>query len=127
MTTPTMKMRPTPRAEDTRRKIYEAAMAMFREKGFEQTTMRDIAAKAGVALGGAYYYFSSKEAIVLTSTGDAGEQPRIHCDSHGGHKKLKTASAASWKALRTPGAQPQVLRCALPPCSGQQGPALTFQ
>jgi len=33
MTTPTMKMRPTPRAEDTRRKIYEAAMAMFREKG----------------------------------------------------------------------------------------------
>lgn len=40
-------------------------MELFREKGFEQTTMRDIAAKAGVALGGAYYYFSSKEAIVL--------------------------------------------------------------
>ncbi len=60
-----MKTRPTPRAEDTRRRIYEAAMELFREKGFEQTTMRDIAAKAGVALGGAYYYFSSKEAIVL--------------------------------------------------------------
>lgn len=55
----------TPRAEDTRRKIYEAAMASFREKGFEQTTMRDIAAKAGIALGGTYYYFSSKDAIVL--------------------------------------------------------------
>ena len=27
--------------------------------------MRDIAAKAGVALGGAYYYFSAKDAIVL--------------------------------------------------------------
>ena len=27
--------------------------------------MRDIAAKAGVALGGAYYYYSSKDAIVL--------------------------------------------------------------
>jgi len=90
MTTPTMKMRPTPRAEDTRRKIYEAAMAMFREKGFEQTTMRDIAAKAGVALGGAYYYFSSKEAIVLTFYGEMQQ------DSHesilqamSGHKKLK--------------------------------------
>jgi len=55
----------TPRAEDTRRRIYEAAMELFREKGFEQSTMRDIAAKAGVALGGAYYYFSSKDAIVL--------------------------------------------------------------
>lgn len=60
-----LKPRPTQRAEDTRRKIYEVAMELFREKGFDETTMRDIAAKAGVALGGAYYYFSSKDAIVL--------------------------------------------------------------
>ena len=65
MTTLTMKPRPTPRAEDTRRKIYESALKLFREKGFEQTTMRDIAAKADVALGAAYYYFASKDAIVL--------------------------------------------------------------
>ena len=65
MTNTMLKPRVTQRAEDTRRKIYEAAMAMFREKGFDETTMRDIAAKAGVALGGAYYYFSSKDAIVL--------------------------------------------------------------
>jgi len=61
----TLKTRTTRRAEDTRRKIYDAAMELFREKGFEETTMRDIAAKASVALGGAYYYFSSKDAIVL--------------------------------------------------------------
>ena len=61
----TLKTRTTRRAEDTRRKIYEVAMELFREKGFEETTMRDIAAKAGVALGGAYYYFASKDAIVL--------------------------------------------------------------
>jgi AcrR family transcriptional regulator len=61
----TLKHRIQPRAEDTRRRIYEAAMELFREKGFEPATMRDIAAKAGVALGGAYYYFSSKDAIVL--------------------------------------------------------------
>src|SRR5579885_1725304 len=65
MTTSTIKPRSSQRAEDTRRKIYEAAMELFREKGFEETTMRDIAAKAGVALGGAYYYFFSKDAIVL--------------------------------------------------------------
>jgi AcrR family transcriptional regulator len=61
----TLKTRATPRAEETRRRIYESALELFREKGFEQTTMRDIAAKAGVALGGAYYYFSTKDAIVL--------------------------------------------------------------
>jgi AcrR family transcriptional regulator len=61
----TIKVRSTPRAEDTRRGIFEAALELFRQKGFEQTTMRDVAAKADVALGGAYYYFASKEAIVL--------------------------------------------------------------
>ncbi|HXJ85576.1 MAG TPA: TetR family transcriptional regulator [Candidatus Binatia bacterium] len=65
MTTTMIKPRVTQRAEGTRRKIYDAAMASFRDKGFEETTMRDIAAKASVALGAAYYYFSSKDAIVL--------------------------------------------------------------
>jgi AcrR family transcriptional regulator len=63
--TKTAKLRSTPRAEDTRRKIYDSALQLFREQGFEQTTMRDIAQAARVALGAAYYYFSSKEAIVL--------------------------------------------------------------
>ncbi len=57
--------RSTPKAEETRRRIYEAALESFRTRGFEQTTMRDIARQAGVALGAAYYYFASKEAIVL--------------------------------------------------------------
>lgn len=61
----TTKTHVTPRAEETRRSIYAAALELFREKGFEQTTMRDIAAKADVALGAAYYYFGSKDAIVL--------------------------------------------------------------
>jgi AcrR family transcriptional regulator len=85
-----MKTRPTPRAEDTRRRIYEAALELFREKGFEQTTMRDIAAKAGVALGGAYYYFSSKEAIVLAFYQDMQEGSHESIlDAMAGRKKLK--------------------------------------
>ncbi|HWF05583.1 MAG TPA: TetR family transcriptional regulator [Candidatus Angelobacter sp.] len=83
-----MKNRPTPRAEDTRRKIYEAAMELFREKGFEQTTMRDVAAKAGVALGGAYYYFSSKEAIVLNFYQEMQE---------GSHEEIMASIAAEKK------------------------------
>jgi AcrR family transcriptional regulator len=85
-----LKTRTTPRAEDTRRKIYEAAMELFREKGFEETTMRDIAAKAGVALGGAYYYFSSKDAIVLAfyrEMQETSNKPVLHVLA--GQKKLK--------------------------------------
>ena len=90
MTNPTLKNRITARAEDTRRKIYEAAMELFREKGFEETTMRDIAAKAGVALGGAYYYFSSKDAIVLAFYAEMQETSNaLVLEALGEHRKLK--------------------------------------
>ena len=86
----TMKSRPTPRAEDTRRRIYDAALKLFREKGFEPTTMRDIAAKAGVALGAAYYYFSAKEAIVLAFYQEMQESSQDSIlEAMAGHKKLK--------------------------------------
>ena len=55
----------SPKAEVTERKILEAALEMFRTKGFEEATMRDIAIAAGVATGAAYYYYPSKEAMVL--------------------------------------------------------------
>jgi AcrR family transcriptional regulator len=51
-------------SEETRRQILATALALFREKGFEETTIRDIASGAGLSLGAAYYYFKSKEAIV---------------------------------------------------------------
>lgn len=90
MTTTPLKPRVTQRAEDTRRKIYEAAMELFREQGFDQTTMRDIAAKAGVALGGAYYYFSSKDGIVLAFYREMQEKSNeLIPQMLTGHKKLK--------------------------------------
>lgn len=52
------------KAERTRRSIYQAAMTLFREKGFDKTTMRDISKAAGLSLGASYYYFPSKESIV---------------------------------------------------------------
>lgn len=53
------------KGEETRDRIYQAALALFRERGFESATMRDIASAAGMSLGAAYHYFSSKDAIVL--------------------------------------------------------------
>lgn len=48
----------------TRAVILEAALGLFRERGYEETTMRAIAERAGVALGNAYYYFRSKEHMI---------------------------------------------------------------
>ena len=55
----------TPKAEETRNRILDAALRLFRERGFDTTTMRDVAAEAGVATGAAYYYYRSKEDLVL--------------------------------------------------------------
>jgi len=49
----------------TRERVLDTALALFRKQGFERTTMREIAGAAGLALGAAYYYFPSKEAILL--------------------------------------------------------------
>jgi AcrR family transcriptional regulator len=55
----------TPKAEETGLRIFDSALALFRQEGFESATMRDIAQKAGVATGAAYYYYPSKDAIVM--------------------------------------------------------------
>jgi AcrR family transcriptional regulator len=49
---------------ETRALILTTALDLFRQRGLDGATMRDIAKSAGVALGAAYYYFPSKEAIV---------------------------------------------------------------
>ncbi len=54
----------TAKAEQTRAGIVDAAMRLFRENGYDATTMRAIADEAGVSLGSAYYYFSGKEELV---------------------------------------------------------------
>ncbi len=53
------------KAEETAGRILDAALASFRQDGFDTATMREIAARAGVATGAAYYYFPSKDAIVM--------------------------------------------------------------
>jgi AcrR family transcriptional regulator len=70
---------PTKKSVETERKILDAALDLFREEGFDQATMRAIAARAGVATGAAYYYFPSKDAIVLAfyERSNSEMQPRI--------------------------------------------------
>lgn len=55
----------TPKSERTRQRILDAALALFAEKGFAATTMRDIAAAADVSLGLTYRYFARKEDLAV--------------------------------------------------------------
>lgn len=48
----------------TQQRIVDTALVLFQERGFDKTTMRAIAAEAGVSLGNAYYYFKGKEHLV---------------------------------------------------------------
>jgi AcrR family transcriptional regulator len=49
----------------TRQRIIDTALQLFATKGYEGTTMRDIAAAAECSLGLTYRYFASKEDLVL--------------------------------------------------------------
>jgi AcrR family transcriptional regulator len=51
------------KGERTRQAILDAAYSLFLEQGFAATSMRQIAGRAGLALGGIYNHFESKEAI----------------------------------------------------------------
>lgn len=75
----------TPKAEETGLRILESALALFRDQGFETATMRDIAARAGVATGAAYYYYPSKDAIVMAFYQRSCEemQPKIAASLEG--------------------------------------------
>ena len=66
----------TAKAEETRQRILDSALELFREKGFDETTMRDVAAAAGMATGAAYYYFRSKEELVMALYVRSAEEKR---------------------------------------------------
>lgn len=52
------------KGQATRSAIIDAALRLFEQRGYDKTTMRAIATEAGVSLGNAYYYFSSKEHLI---------------------------------------------------------------
>jgi AcrR family transcriptional regulator len=54
----------TAKGEQTKALILSTALEMLQERGYEQTTMRAIAEKAGLSLGNAYHYFGSKDHLI---------------------------------------------------------------
>ncbi|HEY3286169.1 MAG TPA: helix-turn-helix domain-containing protein [Gemmatimonadaceae bacterium] len=63
----------TRRPEDRPREILAAALRVFAERGYHATRLEDIAAAAGVTKGTIYYYFKSKDALLLR-LGEVGDR-----------------------------------------------------
>lgn len=59
----TAEIQPGSLAVYTRKRLLDAGQTLFSSQGYSATSMRQVADKAGLALGGIYNHFSSKEAI----------------------------------------------------------------
>jgi len=58
--------RPMSKSERTRLRIMASAAKVFNEKGFDKTSIQDIADDAGIAKGTIYYYVDKKEDLILS-------------------------------------------------------------
>ena len=64
-------------APDARSRVLEAAVDLFADQGYDGTSVAQVIAKAGVAKGGFYHHFASKEELLYEVYGDLiGEQLR---------------------------------------------------
>lgn len=65
------------KGETTRLTIEDAAIELFMEQGYHATSMRQIAERAGLALGGIYNHFASKDEIFEAIVVDKHPYKRI--------------------------------------------------
>jgi AcrR family transcriptional regulator len=58
------------RSRDKRARLKEAGLALFGKKGYEGTSIEEIAGRAQLAVGGFYQHFHSKRQLLLTLMDD---------------------------------------------------------
>lgn len=62
------------RSLDKRERLKTASRALFGERGYEHTSIDDIAARAGLAVGGFYQHYRSKRQLLLALMDDLLEK-----------------------------------------------------
>lgn len=72
-------MKKNEKSQTTRENILSCALKLFREKGFDKTTMREIALAADLAAGASYYHFSSKDELVFAFYQQHEEEASERC------------------------------------------------
>lgn len=91
--------------DEQRRRILDAATALFAERGYETTGMRELAAAIGMSPPAIYHYFESKEALMESLIEDSlrGPQSGIRRLPEGGSIRdiLMSAGAGFMNAMST--------------------------
>ena len=84
-----------PEAGSTRERILDVALDLFIEKGFDGTSLREIAEKLGFTKAALYYHYASKDDILMAL------HMRLHDVGRDGLKQLidGPVSLATWESL----------------------------
>ena len=73
-------------AATTRESILLAALRLFSRKGYEGTSMRDIAAEVGITQGAIYKHFAGKDALLEAICLRMEEADAVHAEDAGGRR-----------------------------------------
>lgn len=110
---------PRIRQDNRRQPLLDAAAAIFRERGFHASSMRDIARAAGMLPGSVYYHFDSKEALLVAVYGEGVCRISAAVDaavarSTGANARLRAACRAHLEVLLDASDYAQVVIRVLP-------------
>lgn len=87
------------RREDTRKRIYQAAMDIFRRDGFSVARIDDIAEAAGVSHGAFYFHFATKEEVLFQCLAASETRVGAALAELGPDTHLEGALEAAWNAI----------------------------
>jgi len=126
---PTQAANRTPRQDNRRAQLLDAAARLFRERGFHATSMRDIAKAVGMLSGSIYYHFDSKEEMLLAVYEEGKRRVAEAVDmavasASDPWQRLEAACAAHLGALIAHRDYTQVMIRTLPQEAGALGPRI---
>jgi AcrR family transcriptional regulator len=104
--------RPLTRAQQARRqRVIDAAMSLGLDGGYDAVQMRDVAARADVAMGTVYRYFTSKDHLLAATLVYWVEQLAVRIEQHPppGHLPADRVLDVLDRALRAMGRQPRLV------------------
>ncbi|HEX4210876.1 MAG TPA: TetR/AcrR family transcriptional regulator [Candidatus Binataceae bacterium] len=119
----------SPRQDNRRIQLLDAAAHLFNERGFHATSMRDIAKEVGMLSGSIYYHFQSKEEMLLAVYEQgmqriADEVARAVAEAEEPWQRLEAACAAHLRGLLAYHDYAIVMIRTLPSEAGTLGPRI---
>ncbi len=94
-------------------RLIQAAARLFRDKGYERTTVRDLAAEVGILSGSLFHHFKNKERILRAVMEEA-----ILLNTEAMRSALDEANSAEERVLA-------LIKCELASILGDTGAAMT--